>query len=217
VNHGITRITITDSLTGVGAWRFRKAAAKQSAANVLYRTIFNRLGMPLLPGDKSLCTTLAEFESGYDRYLGIDVIFTFSSGQEATLQEKFLSWHESTVTVEFMQDPKTGEQGDWFKLKADYYFVGYDRLEANNFQEWMLLNWPLVRQMTNQGLIPWQVQQNKRDGARANFKFVHFDQVPSRCIVHGQWNKQEHIESSTFALDMLRQEYRQQRSLGEGR
>lgn len=216
MNHGITRVTITDSITGVGAWRFKAAAARQPAANVLYRTIFNRLGMPLLPGETLLCTTLDEFESGYDRYLGIDVIFSFASGQEATLQEKFLTWRESTVTVEFMQDHKTGEQGDWFKLKADYYFVGYDRLKANNFQEWIMLNWPLVRQMTNQGLIPWQVKENTRDGARASFKYVHFGQMPDRCIVHGQWNKQEHIENNVFALDMLRSEYRNQRSLGMG-
>ncbi len=203
MNHGITRIIITDIINGSGAWRFKEAAAKQPAANGLYRTIFERLDMPLLPGELQLRVAKDEFEAGYDHYLGIDVIFTFANEQESTLQEKFLTYRESTVTVEYYQNPLTGEQGDWFKMKPDYYFVGYDRIQKNNFQEWILLNWPLTRQVTNQGQIPWEVKSNTRDGARANFKYVPFSIVPPECVVHGKWSGREHIGVEKRDLKVL--------------
>lgn len=210
MNFGITRIAISDSVNGAGAWRFKDAKAKQPSANRLYRTIFDRLDIPLLPNDAQLCITKDDFEAGYDRYLGIDVVLTFANGQEATLQEKFLTYRASTVTVEYMQNPTTNEQGDWFKMKTDYYFVGYDRLEKNSFQEWILLNWLLVRQMTNQGLIPWEMNKNIRDGARANFKYVNFSKIPAECIVHGKWDGKEYLEGKACDIDELRRIYQQQ-------
>ncbi len=168
--------------------------------------------MPLLPGELELRVAKDEFEAGYDRYLGIDVIFTFANEQESTLQEKFLTYHTPTVTVEYMQNPLTGEQGDWFKMKPDYYFVGYDRVQKNNFQEWILLNWPLTRQMTNQGEIPWDINSNKRDGARANFKHVHFSLLPPECVVHGKWGGKEHIGRSKQNLELFEQKHYEQRA-----
>lgn len=212
MKHGITRIIITDRIHGAGAWRFEQAAAKHAAANTLYRTIFDRLGMPLLPGELQLRVTKDEFEAGYDHYLGIDVILTPEGEQEATLQEKFLTFHTSTVTVEYYQNPRTCEQGDWFKMKPDYYFVGYDRLKKNNFQEWILLNWPLTRQMTNQGLIDWDTGQNGRDGARANFKYVYFGQVPGECVVHGNWGGKERIGHKKHDPEELTQKHYEQRA-----
>lgn len=212
MNHGITRIVITDTLHGAGAYRFKESAARQPAANGLYRTIFERLGMPLLPGELQLRVTKDEFEAGYDHYLGIDVIFTFANLQETTCQEKFLTYHTSTVTVEYYQNPLTGEQGDWFKMKPDYYFVGYDRYQKNSFQDWLMLNWPLTRQMTNQGLITWDVQSNKRDGARANFKYVPFSLVPSDCVVHGMWSGKERIGGKKATPELFEQKQLEHRA-----
>lgn len=187
MQHGITRITITDQLNGQGAWRFAAARAHQPAANELYRKIFAELGMPLAEGDYDWRVEKKEFIAGYDHLLGIDVIFTFQGGQEATLQEKFLNTNYNSVTVEYMQNPSTGEQGDWFKMKCDYYFVGYDQFRTNRFQSWILLNWPMTRQLTNQGKITWYDKQNTKDGARASFRYVHFNSLPECCIVHGFW------------------------------
>lgn len=124
---GITRIHITDEVNGRGAWRFQKSRARQSAANQIYRKIFAGLGMPLLPGYEQIDCTMEEFVAGYDHALGIDTIFTFESGNKAMAQEKFLYTKFQTVTVEYMQDWRRGIQGDWFNLRTDYYFTGYDR------------------------------------------------------------------------------------------
>lgn len=178
---GITRIDIRDEWTGRGAYRKNKISIpRQPAANSLYRFIFDRLDMPLMPGTELLKCTKAEFEAGYDYALGIDVILRLVNGQEMTLQEKFLTTTFKTVTVEFMQNPKTGERGDWFNMKAQLYFTGYDHEEALDFQEWILLNWPNTQMEPS---IDWKIRYNGRDGACASFKYAHFSQFPPHCVV----------------------------------
>jgi hypothetical protein len=213
---GVERIVITDKAKGPGHKRFEWSRARHLDAANLYHDIFNQLGTPLEPGYEEIKCTQAEFDAGYDRALGIDVFLNFGTGMTATLQEKFLSTTFRTVTIEYLQNWRTGEQGDWFNLKAQYYFVGYDRREAiyklirdrgltlqdiaqryylpmsiiqaaidgtEVFQDWMLLDWPSIMRETAQGNIQWRDNHNKRDGARASFRYVAFKAVPSGCVV----------------------------------
>lgn len=180
---GIARIVITDEVRGRGAWRFAQSQKRWTAAIQLYRSIFAQLNLPLLPGDSEIRCTLDEFMAGYDAKLGIDVILTFASGMQSTIQEKFLYTNNTTVTVEYMQDPSKDVHGDWFNMRADYYFVGYDRTNAFAFQDWILLDWPATKRATEQGRIQWIDKQNTRDGAMASFRYISFDDIPSECIV----------------------------------
>ena len=50
---GITRINITDPVEGRGARRFEDAKKHWPAANALYREIFAKLRMPLMPGEET--------------------------------------------------------------------------------------------------------------------------------------------------------------------
>jgi len=190
---GLQRIHIEKNLSGRGSWRFDFAQARWPAASQIYRQVFARLGMPLLPGDQLVRCTKEEFMAGYDHELGIDVLLKFESGMTATLQEKFLTFpRATTVTVEYMQNPETGEQGDWFTLKCQYYFVGYDTDNSETFNDWILLDWPAVQRATLQGRIQWHENRNRHDGARASFRYAYFDEIPPDCIVarYGQ-----HIKS----------------------
>ena len=182
-NKGIVRVNIINDANGAGAWRFLKAKKRWPAANRLYRKIFDTLNMPLSPGEGEIRCTPEEFEAGYDKDLGVDVIFRFKSGMEATLQEKFLFTRFKTVTVEYMQNWRIEEPGDWFHMKAQYYFVGYDRTEAYTFQDWILLDWAAVQRATNTGTLRWEERRNRKDGAQASFKFAQFDAFPRTCIV----------------------------------
>lgn len=177
---GITRINITDKLNGRGANRFYESRLMQPAANALYRKIWYSKGIPLLPGDELVNCTLAEFTAGYDYALGIDVIFNFENGASGTLQEKFLPTDFYTLTVEYMNDPVRNIKGDWFTMKSQYYFVGYynkDRRDRG-FTKWVMVNWPLL-QMSS---VSWRENKNKHDGAKANFKYIKFDEIPKNCI-----------------------------------
>lgn len=179
---GIARFNITDTITGRGAHRFDDSRALHPAANLLYASIFEGLDMPLAAGSKTIDCTKREFEAGYDYALGIDVVLTFMGGQTATMQEKFLFTTFNTITVEYMQDWRTDEPGDWFNMKCQYYFVGYAP-NKRNFTNWILVDWLRLMQSTMQNRVPWELQNNKEDGARASFKHVKFDRVPLDCIV----------------------------------
>lgn len=181
---GITRIVITDQWSGSGIWRKNESMKRWPIANALYRDIFKGIHVPLKPGESTIECTLKEFEAGYDHALGIDVIFNFENGQTATLQEKFLYRGFYTVTVEYMQDWQKETPGDWFNLKAQYYFTGEFGNRSNlNFDEWILLDWPVVMRATSQGRINWGVRENERDGACASFKWCYMHDFPNDCIV----------------------------------
>ena len=101
------------------------------------------------------------------------------------MQEKFLFSGFHTVTVEHCQDWMTLEPGDWYRLKAQYYFVGYDQYKEYRLDPWILLDWSRLQRATAQGRVTWRLRANERMrvGARANFMYVGFDQVPPDCIV----------------------------------
>lgn len=173
---GIQRIHITDKVSGRGADRFKVAKPFYSYIHQVYRALF-----PLLPGNEFIDCTKEERYARYDIEFGVDTILNFVNGQSATIQEKVLTTDYSTVTVEYYQDPSTQEAGDWFRLKCDFYFVGYGKKGQTELDRWILLDWNQVR--LHSAAIPWQVRSNGRDGARSNFKFAHFNAFPRQCVV----------------------------------
>ena len=99
------------------------------------------------------------------------------------MQEKFLFTGFNTVTIEHCQDWLALEPGDWYKLKAQYYFVGYDATKKLRFDPWVLLDWTRLQRVTAQGRIPWRLRGNRKDGARASFMFIEFDKLPPDVVV----------------------------------
>lgn len=177
---GITRVSITDEIKGRGAWRFRDAHRLWPVANIIYRQIFPSL----LDGYDELRVTKEAFDAGYDRMLGVDVFLEFDNGQQLTMQEKFLFTSFNTVTVEHYQNWETEEPGDWFNLKNQLYFVGYDFPKTGKrFTSWIMLDWPMVVKLTTDGALRWRQNQNERDGARSDFKYLKMDRFPDSCII----------------------------------
>ncbi len=184
VNIGISRFCITDKVGGRGASRFTDSQRYWPIANALYRSIFTKLGIPLLPDEELIKCTLQEFQAGYDYQLGIDVILRPEKQGESTMQEKFLFTDFDTVTIEHCQDWLTLEPGDWYKLKAQYYFVGYDfKQQSKKLNPWILLDWSRLQRATAQGRVKWQLRANLKDGAQASFMYLQFDKLPPDIIV----------------------------------
>lgn len=181
---GITRFHINCEGNGRGIARLNQPMEYWPIANKLYRQVFGQLGMALLPGEEIIECTKEEFEAGYDYQLGIDVILRTFDG-ENTLQEKFLFTDFNTITVEHCQDWMTLEPGDWFKLKAQYYFVGYDPQHNHIFNPWMLLDWARLKRATAQNRVPWKLTANDKSkmGARASLMFAKFNEIPPESIV----------------------------------
>lgn len=178
---GITRYIITNNFNGSGAWRFKRARKLWPAAMELYRAIFDYWRSPLQPGYEEIEISRDDFMAGYDRFLGIDLILKFDNGMESTLQEKFLFTTFDTVTVEYMDDWENEVEGDWFRLKAQYYFVGYQREVALEFDRWVLLNWAHTQLASNRRDFEWHEQYNQHDGARASFQWAVRGEIPNYC------------------------------------
>jgi hypothetical protein len=188
---GITRIDIKGNFSN-GAWRQELARSHAHIANNLYRAIFSAMGQPLADGDKILSVDKHEAQARYDWSEGIDVILTTADGLRCTMQEKFLTFKESTATFETVKG--NGQPGAWSYCTAQYYFVGYSRRYRDwrtgrlfdnpviDFQDWVLIDYPAIRRADK--FIRWQYNQNNgNDNRYASFKFVKFNDLPSNCVI----------------------------------
>lgn len=180
---GITRFDITNKPIGRGAYRFTESRARWGIANDLYRAIFATLNMPLADNEENIQCSLEEMSAKYDCEFGVDVLLRFANGMHVTMQEKFLYTTFKTVTVEYMNNPETGITGDWFDMRAQWYFVGYDQDKLMQWDRWIILNWSTVQMLTNQNKIYWFDNKNKRDGAQASFKYAYMDKIPNEGII----------------------------------
>jgi hypothetical protein len=121
-----------------------------------------------------------------DVQFAIDAVIRPAHAPPVTLQEKFLSpeyAHFRSVTVEYMQNPLTGEQGDWFKLACQLYFVGYLTPDETAFAPWTLVDMARLSAATAQGRLRWHENRNKDGSARASFRYVIMDELPGDCIL----------------------------------
>ena len=158
--------------------RFEKSRLTWAAADRIYRLIFPTL----LPGSEIIVVEDDSPILALDRQLGIDVIMYHANGMSTTLQEKALFTAFRTITVEHEQ--RMGELGDWNKLRAMLYFVGYAEEQTWMFKSWILVNWTSVQIATLNGDIHWDKNSNQHDGAQASFKHIPFCSIPHDCIVN---------------------------------
>jgi len=202
---GIQRVHIISQISGPGAQRFIDSQKLWPVANRLYREIFDSIGAPLVDGYERIECTLEEFKAGYDRFLGVDVLLTLETGQVLTLQEKFLMTSFRTATVEYYQRPQAQEEGDWFKLKCQLYFVGYNYPSPDNqFSTYVLLDWPRVVLATAQDRITWRVRGNQRQNAMANFKYCEIEGIPEDCTIARHIRPRPKIDPKKFSRSLLR-------------
>ena len=157
--------------------------AGRPIADKIYKTIF---------GDNiSIERTEKDQDLTLDKLFAIDVKLTLPSDQILLGQEKFLSQQEAkyrTITVEHYQNPLKKEHGDWFKLAAQFYFVGYFTIDKNDFDPWVLADWIQIVLNTYQNNINWRDQDNKYTKARASFRHTKMERLPKSCILSCSWN-----------------------------
>jgi hypothetical protein len=155
----------------------------EPAANKLYPQLFAGLGMPLINDEivRIKCSK-DEVMGRYDWKEGIDLILHFADGTKATMQEKYLTYHLSTITFETVK--ANGQPGAWHYCTAQYYFVGYGRRIAEDdygFQDWMLIDLPAIHRADAISSLNWGHNGSPR--ARTRFQYLHFNDVPTHCVV----------------------------------
>ena len=163
MSHGIERIHIESDWKPDRIVKFSQPL--EATANKLYHELFRAINMPLLAGDNIVVCTKEQVVARYDYQEGIDVILYFENGHKATLQEKFLDFPQSTVT--FTERQKNNKPGAWYTCTAQYWFVGYARKFRDEgikeFQDWMLIDLPMLKRLDATQTLPWVIKENKED------------------------------------------------------
>lgn len=158
--------------------RKKQELSMRDKADLLYKT--------LLPNLKSIIRYDQAEKFILDKEHGIDAVLIFNNQQLITLQEKFLSHQYAkykSLTVEYEQNPQTHEMGDWIKLACQMYFTGYINERGDAFEFYVLVDFARLVIETQKGNAAWRQNANRDGHARASFKYIHFDAIPSSCII----------------------------------
>lgn len=157
-----------------GANRFKQELIGRPIADDIYRNTFGT--------DIDIIRDVAVL----DKEFGVDAVLIVGNGLRLLGQEKFLSHAYAryrSLTVEYYQNWRTKEKGDWFKLACQFYFTGYLTEKEDDFDPWVLANWPAIVLATIQGRVNWQDNRNKDGSARASFRYTIMDDLPKDCII----------------------------------
>ena len=157
--------------------RRKQELAGRPIADAIYRRVLQATSIRRFDDE-------AAEEHILDRKYGIDAEVKLPCGMVLTLQEKFLSHEHSrynSVTIEHMQDPETGEVGDWGRLAAQLYFIAYYDAQGTGFEKWAILSMDGLVLATQLGKVQWTDNSNKDGHARASFRWADVARLPERC------------------------------------
>lgn len=158
--------------------RRRQELRGRPIANHIYKDVLGVTGVYRFDGN------------ALDTEFAVDVRLTLPSGLVLCGQEKFLSAEYAkyhSITVEFEQNQHTHEPGDWFKEACQFYFVGYETLDKQQFSPWIIVNWTSVVLATEAELIKWNTRHNADGKARASFRWCDMHSIPEQCIIAKSW------------------------------
>lgn len=106
-------------------------------------------------------------------------------------QEKTLSYHYGTkrgfdtLTIERQQKP--GEQGDAFRLAAQFYACAYLNEDETAFTHGGIVYWPVLVEARWLGAArPWLTNWNQDGHAQAQLIYIHYKDIPQDCLI---WHK----------------------------
>ena len=117
-----------------------------------------------------------------DINLAIDTHLTFANGSVLTFQEKsrrnnYINYDD--FTFEYYNDPKTKEEGEWFKLAAQIYFYGYASEQEDGYSKYYIINIPKLRTRLMNVYDIKEMEQRflkpNRPPAKANFFAIPFN------------------------------------------
>ncbi len=143
-------------------------------ANDIYREIF-----PLInPIEKEDRVDVLSRNAKRDLIEGIDVVLNLRDGKKVSVQEKFLTYHKDTLTVQVQG--YNGKRGTWYTCSANFYLVAYAKAWPTDpaLRSWILVDRQLLAGQSN---LPWKRKANQKDG-QVEFDYLQFDEVPADCI-----------------------------------
>ena len=158
--------------------------------DAIYRGLFSKLVSVIRNDRENQTDSKLLF---MDKELAIDTFLHFKDGTVLTLQEKtrkryYADKFGEDFTFEYYNDPRTGDEGEWFKLAAQFYFYGYAEGDLNGYYKYWIVNVPKLRLFLKNivGIRELERRYLRRNKppAKANFFAIPFSIIPSDCILH---------------------------------
>ena len=134
-----------------------------------------------------------------DREYAIDVsIILPNNNSKITFQEKALSYNYysfRTFTIEYLNNRfnkniyhdnnkilEALEQGEWFKINADFYLTGYANKDHNKFIEYLIINLPKFKIWVEKEYKNKKFNITSDKFSNANFIWFDYNDIPIYCI-----------------------------------
>jgi len=122
-----------------------------------------------------------------DGKFSIDVILTLNGGVIITGQEKFRSFeayerYGGEATIEFYQNPKKKEKGEFFHLASQFYLWGFSNFEETGFLRYFCLDVLKLMLAISSDRISYRVYENHIH-SKASFIAFRLEDVPADCIL----------------------------------
>lgn len=114
-----------------------------------------------------------------DKDKGVDTILKLKDDSMIFIQEKTRRKSYGDLTEEYMNNPETGEKGEYFHLYADYYFYGFANGDFTDYDFAYILNVPKLKEYWNTIDIESRLKQNYKENGKANFFYYN---PPANCI-----------------------------------
>lgn len=121
-----------------------------------------------------------------DKHFGIDCVIKLPNGMPVTTQEKTRQAYSlrryDEYTLEYHNDPRTKEEGEWFHLVPDIYFYGFANEQFNGWLKWYILNVTSFKLAVFSGRVQMRgpVQNTK---SRANFMWTKWADIPVDLLI----------------------------------
>lgn len=157
----------------------RKDIGRRHAATVtrIYQDMMKSIQRPLRPDVEVVRCTKEDAIARYDWNDGIDRFLIETNGTKHSCQDKVLTFPYNTVTFEEYKN--SGVPGFWYYGVCQLYGVFYFRNGSTECSNWIVLNFPAVRQAR----INWKFNRNKTDGRHNPFRYAFFNEMPPDTVV----------------------------------
>lgn len=130
-----------------------------------------------------------------DQEFAIDMRVRLNNGTVLTGQEKALSYQfykYRTFTIEFYQNRKTKEKGEFFKIASQFYLHGYADATGIEFIEWKIIDvLKLIHWLRQSGESLLAKRIRPAGGSRAAFLPIPYDKIPRDFILYDSVNVEQ--------------------------
>ncbi len=159
---------------------YKRSIAMRPACDKVLCKVFNvePQAIERIPRDSKLFVLDQEF--------AIDLRIRLNSGAQITAQEKTLSYeqhHWRTFTTEFLQNTRTNEKGEFFKIASQLYLHGYSDESGSEFIEWHIFD--MLKLMVWLGSKSYELlDKNTKYAGPSNASFINikYDMIPPECF-----------------------------------